>query len=373
MKIALVGGIYGKGGSRSGYIKVTPETTLENGFRNAGHQVTALSHYDDVDFSAFDVVHVHHLSYGAVRLASDASRTPFVFTNHDASHLCGAPLSLPRRLAIRYVLSRADGIVSLSRAEADFQTRTYLLPSTQPVVIPNGIDPLQFPLLRRNGNGQSQPWRLLFVGQLIPLKNCDIILRAMARLSHTVELTLAYQNDALEATLRALATSLNIADQVRFLGRQTPSELARLYQVSDLLILPSETEALPSVITEAMLSGLPFVASAVGGVPEQAGGFGYLLAQRTEEHLAEAIGSVLDRYAKFRGASESMSRYAQTTFSLSSMLNSHLELYRTLPSIARRRSGNRLVRAAVRRWGCSGPPNQKSSPVIAARVSAKRS
>ena len=37
MKICLVGGIYNKGGARSNYLKITPETTLETGFREAGH------------------------------------------------------------------------------------------------------------------------------------------------------------------------------------------------------------------------------------------------------------------------------------------------------------------------------------------------
>ncbi len=365
MKICLIGGIYGKGGRRSEFIKVSPETTLEAGFRAAGHEVTTLSHYDETDFSRFDVVHVHHLSYGAVRLASDRSRVPFVFTAHDASHMCGAKPGPARKLAMGYVLSRADAIVSLSRAEAQFQSRTYRLQGAQQATIPNGIDPDQFPFLRKNNAGQGEPWRLLFVGQLIPLKGCDLLLKAIARLPGSVELTLAYQNASLETELTELAKSLGIAGRVKFVGKQGPSQLAELYQRSDLLLLPSETEALPSVITEAMLSGLPFVASAVGGIPEQAAGYGFLVTRRTVENLAGDLAYVLGRYGHFAGSSKSMSDHARQTFSISAMVNAHLSLYQSLAGTVARRSlhSDKLIRGALQRWGpAGGRPHLKAIP-----------
>ncbi len=357
MKIGLIGGIYGAGGKRSGYVKSTPETTLEAGFRRAGHEVTTFSHYDAADFSRFDVVHVHHLSYGAVRLASDASATPFVYSAHDVSHMSGTRVSPMRSQATRYVMSRADAVVSLSEAEAEFVQRKYSVASARQATIPNGIDPSQFPFRRANAGGVGEPWRLLFVGQLIALKSCDLLLRAIARLEHPVTLTLAYQTATLEHSLRELAAELGLQDRVFFIGKQDPQALSALYQASDLLVLPSETEALPSVITEAMMSGLPFVASAVGGIPEQAGGFGRLVSQRTQEGLAADIAHVLDHYPEYSGAAERMSSYARKSFSVESMVARHLELYSAVQGAsARRRSAwgvvpAAVVRAAVRRWG----------------------
>jgi glycosyltransferase involved in cell wall biosynthesis len=371
MKICLIGGIYAKGGGRSEYVKVTPETTLENGFRDAGHDVTTLSHYDETDFSRFDVVHVHHLSYGAARLASDRSATPYVFTAHDASHMCGASLGLARRLALSYVLSRADAVVSLSRAEAEFQSRAYRLRSVRQRTIPNGIESGQFPYCRLNAAGHGQPWRLLFVGLLIPLKGCDLLLRAIALLKHDVELTLAYQTDALEGDLRSLASQLGITSRVKFIGKQNPRQLAGLYQHSDLLLLPSETEALPSVITEAMLSGLPFVASAVGGITEQSAGFGHLIARRTVEHLAGDIAQVLDRYPHYAAQGQAMSDHARRTFSIPTMVGAHLDLYRDLAGQPVRRAAayslpvNLLVRTAVHQWGRAGKPEMIQAPITA--------
>lgn len=357
MRIALIGGIYAKGGQRSSYVKATPETTLEDGFRAAGHQVCTLSHYDDVDFSAFDITHVHHLSYGALRMAADPTRCRFVYTNHDASQMNGFPLSLPQRLSLRYVFSRADAIVSLSEAEAGFQRSHYPTAGAELSTIVNGIDPTLFSYSERQPlPASNQPWRILFAGQLIPLKGCDLLLRALAQVAHPFELSLVYQNDSLKKQLMDLAAQLGIAAQVKFLGKRDPQQLAHLYRKSHLLVLPSATEALPSVLTEAMLCGLPFVASRVGGIPEQSAGYGILLAQRSPENIAQAIRRVLDNYPQFVERSAAMSAHARQQFSITSMIQRHLELYETLlckTSVRRANQGpiDAIIRQAVRLRG----------------------
>lgn len=370
MKVCLIGGIYGQSGAASNYLRVTPETTLEAGLRQAGHQVTTLSHYAETDFGQFDVVHVHHLSYGAVRLASDPSPAPLVFTVHDASQMSGVPLGPLRAGALRYVLSRADRVVALSRREADFHRSAYGLAASRLATVPNGIDAIRFTPARRNAAGRGRPWQLLFVGQLIPLKGCDLILRAVAMLPVAVELTLVYQTADLRPELEALATELGIRQRVHFAGRREPDGLADLYQQSDLLVLASETEALPSVITEAMLSGLPFVSTAVGGIREQAAGFGHLVEQRTAESLAAGMAHVLGNYPHFAEAAPGMNEHARSTYSIPAMVEGHLAVYRQIagqrPWRLRWRYSvlNRVARAIVRRR--VAPPQKKALAVAAA-------
>lgn len=370
MKICLIGGIYGQSGAASNYLRVTPETTLEAGLRQAGHQVTTLSHYAETDFGQFDVVHVHHLSYGAVRLASDPSAAPFVFTVHDASPMSGVPLGLLRAGALRYVLSRADRVVALSRLEADFHHSAHGLAARRLATVPNGIDAGRFTLARRNAAGRGRPWQLLFVGQLIPLKGCDLILRAVAMLPVDVELTLVYQTADLRPELEALATGLGIRQRVHFAGRREPEGLADLYQQSDLLVLASETEALPSVITEALLSGLPFVSTAVGGIREQAAGFGHLVEQRTAESLAAGMAHVLANYQHFAEAAPPMNEHARRTYSIAAMVEGHLAVYGEIagqrPWRLRSRYSvlNRVARAIVRHRVV--PPQKKALTVVPA-------
>ena len=366
MKICLIGGIYAKGGARSEYVKTTPETTLESGFRAAGHDVTTLSHYDETDFGQFDVVHVHHLSYGAARLASDPSPTPFVFTAHDASLMNGSLISRTRQIAMRYVMSRADGVVSLSEIESRFQRGTYALTDAVQATIANGVSSELFPFTQHNSAQSSDAFRLLFVGQLIPLKRCDVLFEALALLPSFVELELVYQTASLEPELRALAESLGIVSRVNFLGKKTPPELASLYQTRDCLVLPSETEALPSVITEAMFSGLPFVATTAGGIPEQAGGFGVLVKPGSVESLAAGLREVISNRLKFAEASRAMSDYARSKFSIMSMVQEHLEMYQVVAGRKPRRHSwnplriDSLIRIAVRMIGTGGAKGESA-------------
>ena len=353
MKICLIGGIYKKGGARKEYIEISPETVLEDGLRSAGHEVTALSHYDESSFASFDVVHVHHLSWGATRLASDRSRVPFVFTAHDATRMCGYRQPPARRAAMRYVFSRADAAVALSSLEAAFQRSAYRLDGAVHATIPNGIDAGLYSFKRENSAGHDRPWQLLFVGQLTPQKRVDLILKALPLLPSNVELNLVYQSVALENELKTLARDLQVSHRVHFLGKRGPAQLAALYHTSDLLVLPSAWEALPSVISEAMLCGLPFVATAVGGTPEQANGFGLLLEKCGAPELASAIQHVLRDYDSFARAGEAMSIQARKRFGIANMIERHLELYqRVAASTAspRRNSARHAVLNALVRY-----------------------
>jgi glycosyltransferase involved in cell wall biosynthesis len=98
-----------------------------------------------------------------------------------------------------------------------------------------------------------------------------------------------------------LTDALSIGDRVHFLGKRNPVQLAELYHLSDLLLLPSAWEALPSVISEAMLCGLPFVASATGGIPEQANGFGVVLSPELPALMRKELRPALDVFLKRNG------------------------------------------------------------------------
>jgi glycosyltransferase involved in cell wall biosynthesis len=329
MRIALVGGIYGKDEWFRRNLQVTPETILEQGLMVRGHHVSTFSHYAAIDAKHFNVVHVHHLSYGTTRVAADNSDTAFVYTSHDTLAMSGL-LHRHRQLATRFVISRADAVVALSKSEADFQQRNYQLVGALHTVIPNGIDATSYAYARNNAAGKGRPWQLLYVGQLTALKNVDVLLRALPQVKQPVELELVYHNSALEIPLRKLAVELGLNERVRFLGPKTPRELAAIYQRADVFVLPSAGEALPSVVTEAMLCGTPVVATDVGGVREQLHGYGLCVPPGRPDELAAAITCVLDHYDQFAAQSETASAYAKQQFSIEGMVDRHLELYADL-------------------------------------------
>ena len=72
----------------------------------------------------------------------------------------------------------------------------------------------------------------------------------------------------LRPKLEELAASLGIADRVQFLGPQLAPQIAEQMRQADVLCMSSLNEGLPNVVIEAMASGLPVVATDVGGIHE---------------------------------------------------------------------------------------------------------
>lgn len=358
MRVALVGGIYGKSAAyRQGH-GIAPETTLEDGLRRRGIDVSTFSHFRPFRCGEFDLVHVHHLSWGALRMAADRSPAAFVFTPHRmAESLAGH-----YRAAMRFVLRRADAAIALSGEEKAMQQRRYGVEPGASTVIANGIPAGIYAMRRENRAGCGSPWKLLYAGQLIALKRVDVLLEAVQRLAFPVELTLVYQNAELESALRAQASRLGIAERVHFAGRKNPEQLCLLYNSSDLFVLPSSSEALPTVVSEAMMCGTPIVATDVGGVREQLSGFGTLVPPGSPEALASAIAATISNYARIRQQAGPMSAHAQATFSIDAMVEKHLEIYRALTARPDRRrsraglgAGNRLARLGLRLWPKARP------------------
>jgi glycosyltransferase involved in cell wall biosynthesis len=109
---------------------------------------------------------------------------------------------------------------------------------------------------------------LLFVGNFYEVKDPQFLIRAFAQLKDGATRLVMAGGGPLEQACRELAGRLNVAQRVLFAGRRSPREIARLMNCADLLVLPSRNEGVPNVILEAFASGLPVVASRVGGIPE---------------------------------------------------------------------------------------------------------
>lgn len=108
---------------------------------------------------------------------------------------------------------------------------------------------------------------VLFVGNLLPIKDPVFLVHAIARMK-LPPLLVIVGDGPLESEIRSLSANLGISDRVLLVGRQSPETIALYMQAADLLCLSSRNEGLPNVILEAFASGLPVVAADVGGVSE---------------------------------------------------------------------------------------------------------
>lgn len=142
----------------------------------------------------------------------------------------------------------------------------------------------------------SSPAQLLHIGRFNYQKNHIGLLEAFARVLKTVpdcRLNLLGDGELLQ-DVKAQAEKLGIRENVIFHGSQ--SDVYPYLHSADLFLLPSRFEGMPMTIIEAMGTGLPIVATEVGGVPDmlQNGESGILVSQDADA-LAEAVKQLLSR------------------------------------------------------------------------------
>ena len=228
-----------------------------------------------------DVVHAHSfLSALPALLLGRLLRRPVAYTEHWTIFLPENPGSLSRgmeRLA-RFALERADVVLPVSE-DLDRALRR-LAPGARTWVVPNVVDEVFTPA---DGRPLGGGVRLLTVGLLdTPRKGVDVLLEALALVPERGRLRLDVVGEGeLRAGYEELAERLGLTETVTFHALEPKPALAERMRRADLFVLASRYENNPCVVLEAMASGLPVVATRVGGVPE--------LVDATTGRLAEPL------------------------------------------------------------------------------------
>ena len=131
--------------------------------------------------------------------------------------------------------------------------------------------------------------KLLHIGRFNEQKNHRRVLESFALFVKEypeAELTLLGEGDLMEAT-RQYAEELALSSRVHFLGSQ--SDVYPYLHNADIFLLPSDYEGMPMTIIEAMGTGLPIVATRVGGVPDMIrDGESGLLTELTAQSVYDA-------------------------------------------------------------------------------------
>jgi len=240
-----------------------------------------------------DVVHAHVYSAALpALLLGRLSGAAVVVTEHYTGFQRGLITGADRWVA-RVAFTGADLVAPVSEELAGHLRA--IAPRARIRVLPNVVDTEVFEAATHSLH--EGPARLLSVGALAEKKGHTYLLDALAQLGVRSEAELDVVGDGeLRSALEARAAELGLDSAVRFHGELPKEEVARLMAEADLFVLPSLHETFGCVLIEAMSSGLPSVATRVGGVPEvlppEAGS---LVPARDPEALAEAIEATLDR------------------------------------------------------------------------------
>jgi glycosyltransferase involved in cell wall biosynthesis len=251
-----------------------------------------------------DVLHAHsHLSALPALVLGRTYRKPLAYTEHLSVFLPDNPseLSLPMRVLARLVLRGAQVVLPVS--EAMRRSLALLAPRAQYRVVPNAVDEEIFHPEPDHGP-REPPWRLLTVGMLTEnrSKGIDILLEALAVLvqgQKRIRLDVVGDGPR-RAEYEQLAQRLGVDHLVSFHGLESRPQVAERMRTADLFVLASRFENNPCAVLEALTSGLPVVATRVGGIPEIVDDTSGLLAQpRSPDSLAERISAAVDSIAEF--------------------------------------------------------------------------
>ncbi|MBK8277156.1 MAG: glycosyltransferase family 4 protein [Nitrospira sp.] len=170
------------------------------------------------------------------------------------------------------------------------------------------------------------------VGSLYPVKGHRFLISAMPEIIRRWPgaVLLVIGRGELEASLKAQAEQLGIGANIRFLGMR--QDVPRLLSVLDAFVLPSLSEGLSLALLEAMASGKPVVATAVGGNPElvDQGQTGFLVSSEDAGSLAIKLIELLQDPLMMQRFSAQGAKRVRQLFSLEQMVLQYRRLYASL-------------------------------------------
>ncbi len=280
-----------------------------------------------------DVVHSHLYVLRYSLPVSLWRRTPVLL--HTVHNIAERENDLAGRALQHLAFRRWVVPVAVSRNVASSMSRVYGIENA--VTIPNGIPVRDF----RMKPGARERWRkaqglsdesILFIatGRLTKQKNPLLLLRAFAAVRNPQAHLILVGDGALREAMEREIRALGLAGRAHLLGRRT--DVADCLAAGDVFVLSSDWEGNPLGVMEAMASGLPVVATSVGGVPElvDSGRHGILVEPGNAAALTAAMESLLGNpELRFAFGNASRER-ALREFSVESMVRAYGGLYASL-------------------------------------------
>jgi glycosyltransferase involved in cell wall biosynthesis len=206
------------------------------------------------------------------------------------------------RRAVPLYCRHADAVVAVSHTVKADIVRFTGVPPEKVIPIHNGFDPEIFQRITDPGrlHAVRAQYRLperfvLWVGQIYPPKNVERLLQAFAQLTQDLphQLVLVGERRWRAQEVGRLPAALRLQERVQSIDWVPQADLAVMYNLADLFVLPSLYEGFGMPLVEAMACGCPVVTAATGSPPEVVGGAAHLVDPYDVTAIAQGIRSVL--------------------------------------------------------------------------------
>ena len=221
-----------------------------------------------------DLVYIHIADGGSILRKSIIASIALLFGKRVLMHAHGAVFHLnhgklpqPVKAILQGIFSRTTGWIALTSFWQDFYTSSLGL---NPRKVFRLLNPVVLPAKVPDRSSHSGKIKLAFVGEIGQRKGTFNLIKAFANLPEhlkdSTELFIAGKGEIDRA--KSLAQSLNVSNQITFLGLIDAQRRDLLLEEADICILPTYNEGLPLALLEAMSWALPVITTPVSGIPD---------------------------------------------------------------------------------------------------------
>jgi glycosyltransferase involved in cell wall biosynthesis len=232
----------------------------------------------ELNSSDYDIIHIHSYLY---TLSAQATLSKIMTKRKSVLQIHGGigPIPTQTRLSRRlvkyfydrtlgkFIIKQADALASVSRVDLKSIKDSYHIPDNRLRYIPNIVDTTKFNQLSRP-NGSNI---ILYVGDLEPWKGVGYLLHWIRNGiydSEDITFRLVGQGSLLDRA-KKIQSHLELRGgpiQLEILGQINHSRIPDIMKEAKALVLPSLWEGMPTVILEAMATGIPVITTPIGEI-----------------------------------------------------------------------------------------------------------
>ena len=277
-----------------------------------------------------DIIHTQHLWVWSSIIPE--YNIPTIVTSH-GSDMMGYDID---NSFYPYCIKTINGckkIITISKSNNQMVLDRFPQARDKVITLKNGYDDKMFYLANYDKSQILKEFNItkkyekivLYAGRLTENKGIDILLDAASKYENNKILTIIAGGGGLLNTLKKQAKDLNLKD-IAFVGDQSQNNLNKLYNIADVLAVPSRVEGFGLVAIEALACGTPVVATNQGGMTDFINEkVGALIDVDDSDALKNEISKILNNEKTFD--KNELANYAKENFAQEKTINELLNIY----------------------------------------------
>lgn len=297
-------------------------TQYENAFR--------LAIEEEIKEFKPDIIHAQHI-WIIPGILSDYD-VPYIITSHGAEFITYQKTDIFDKYGFKAV-EKCKKIINISSDNKEEIINKFPNAKNKIIFIKNGYNSQDFykddvakkDVLKKYSIDKEYEKIILFVGRISKMKGLDVLFEAAKIYENEDVLTLIAGDGDYCKELIELQKELGLKNII-FLGSKEHEELRDLYNIADVLVLPSRKEALPLVAIEAFACGTPAIITNLPGIEEIVQkDVGFIFEMDNAEMLAEKINLIINKEVIFD--KNKIIKYAKDNYSEEALIGNLISIY----------------------------------------------